>query len=153
MNVGNSKKRKHKTFTDSIPRTRPLGIFHATLKGYLFSLGIGAILTLSLSFLVYSLSDPARYVTPVAFCILYISALLGGFLSAKFNHGSALLCGLLYSAMMLITMLAVSLFFNKSFSADHPLSLAIGLRGVAVLLAITGAMIGTHKRKQKRRRK
>ena len=153
MNIGNTKKRKTKTLTDSIPRSKSSGILHSTLRGYLFSLVIGAALTLLLSAVIYSLSDPNRFVTPVSFCILYISALLGGYLSAKFNRGSALLCGALYSVMMLVTMLIVSLFFVNSYSADHALPLAIGLRGIAAALAIAGAMIAAHKSPKKRKRK
>ena len=153
MNMGNTKKPRTRSLTDSIPKSSSGGILRSTLKGYLFSLIIGAVMTLVLSALVYSLSDPNRYIAPVAFCILYISALFGGYLSAKFNRGSALLCGALYSAMMLLSMLTASLFFGGSYSADYSLPLAIGLRGIAAALAVIGAMISTHKQPKKRKRK
>ncbi len=149
----NTKKRRIKTFGASLPRSKPNGILHSSFRGYLFSLGIGALLTIVLSALVYSLSDPNRYITPVSFCILYISALLSGFLSSRFNRGSALLCGTLSSLMLLITMFLISLFFGGSFSADYSISLAVGLRGIAVALSIVGAMIGSHKSPTKRKRK
>ena len=153
MNVGNTKKRKTKNFTDAIPKAKDGSILASVLKGYLFSLLIGVGITLLFSAVIYSLSDPCRYITPVSFCILYISAFLGGFLSASIHRGSALLCGALYAAFMLGTMLIVSLLFNGSYATDHSLPLAVGLRGIAAALAIVGAMIATHKRPKKRKRK
>lgn len=154
MNIGKAKKGHSKSSALSLPdNTKPHGILRNTLRGYWISLAIGSVLTLILSAVVYSLADPNRYITPVAFCILYISALLGGFLSAKFNGGSALLCGGLYAVMMLVTMFLVSLFFDGSYSADRSLPLAVGLRGVAAGLSIAGAMIGAHKPRTAKKRK
>ncbi len=148
-----TKKRRTKTFGSSLPKTKTSGIFRSTLRGYLFSLAIGAVMTLVLSVAVYSLADPGRYITPVSFCILYISSLFGGFLSVKFNRGSALLCGLLSAAMWLVTMLLLSLFFSGAYSADRSLGLSVGLRGVLALLSVLGAMIGTYKGTQKKRKR
>ena len=148
-----TQKRRTTTFGSSLPSVGSSGIFRSTLRGYALSLVIGGALTLVLSALVYSLADPNRYLTPVAFCILYISALFGGFLSARFNRGSALLCGLLNAALLLVTMLAVSLLFDGSYSADHSPGLSVGLRGVAALLSVLGAGIGAHKKQTKRKRK
>lgn len=153
MNIGNTKKHRTKHFSESLPKTKSGGIIRSTLRGYLFSLAIGTVMTILLSAVVYSLSDPNRYITPVAFCILYISALLGGFFSARFNRGSALLCGGLYALMMLATMFLISLLFSNNFSSDLSLLPAIGLRGIAAALSIVGAMVGTHQPSKKRKRK
>ena len=146
-------KRRTKPFGSSLPKTKPSSIFRSTLRGYLYSLGIGAVMTLILSFLVYSLADPNRYILPVSFCILYISALFGGFLSAKINRGSALLCGLLNGVMLIVTMLLISFLLSGTYSADYTPGLAVGLRGIAILLSVLGAMIGTHKTSKKPKRK
>jgi hypothetical protein len=79
--------------------------------------------------------------------------LLGGFFSAKFNRGSALLCGALYAAFMLGTMTLVSLLFGNDLSSDYPLASAIGLRAIALVLAIVGAMVGSHQKPKKRKKK
>lgn len=148
-----TQKRRTKTLGSSLPKVKAGGILPSTLRGYLVSLAIGAAMTLVLSFAVYSLADPNRYLLPVSFCILYISSLLGGFFSAKFNRGSALLCGLLNAAMLLVTMLLVSLFFGEAYSADRSLGLSIGLRGITVLLSVLGAMVATHKSSPKKRKR
>ena len=146
-------KRRTKTSGSSLPNPKNDGILRSTLRGFLVSLAIGAALTLILSVVVYSLADPNRYITPVSFCILYVTSLFGGFFSSRFNRGSALLCGLLNAAMLLAAMLVVSLLFSGKYSADHSPALAVGLRGVAALLSVLGAMIGTHKPPKKRKRK
>ena len=148
-----TQKRRTTTFGSSLPKAKSGGILHSTLHGYLLSLAIGAAMTVLLSALVYSLDDPNRYLAPVAFCILYVVALFGGFLSAKFNRGSALLCGLLNAALLLLTMLAASLLFDGRYSADRSVGLSVGLRGLAALISVVGAMIGTHKKEIKRKRK
>lgn len=153
MNIGTNKKRRHKTLCDSLPKTSAKGILPSVVRGYLISLVIGTGMALLCSAMLYSLSDPTRFVTPVAFCVLYISALLGGFLSAKFNRGSALLCGALYAVFMLGTMTLVSLFFGGGHSADYPLTSAVGFRAIAVAIAIVGAMISTHKKPKKRKKR
>ena len=153
MNIGTNKKRRYKTLSDSLPKTAQRGILHAVARGYLVSLLIGLGMTLLCSAVLYSLSDPTRFITPAAFCVLYISALLGGFLSAKYNHSSALLCGSLYAMLMIGSMTLVSLLFGGDHSADYQMTLAIGLRAIAVLLAIVGAMIGTHQKPRKRKKK
>ena len=83
----------------------------------------------------------------------YLKELLGGFFSAKFNRGSALLCGLLNGAMLLATIFLVSLCFGGVHSADRSLGLSVGLRGIALLLSVLGAMIATHKRPPKKRKR
>ena len=149
-----TQKRRTKPFGSSLPKAKTGGILHSTLRGYLVSLAIGVAMTLIFSAVVYSLADPNRYITPVSFCILYISSLLGGFFSAKFNRGSALLCGLLYAAMLVASMLFVSFLLNGNYSADRSLGLSVGLRGIAAMLSVLGAMIATHKSPpQKRKRK
>ena len=148
-----TQKRRTKTFGSSLPKAKAGGIFPSTLRGYLVSLAILAAMTLVFSFVVYSLADPNRYILPVSFCILYISSLLGGFFSAKFNRGSALLCGLLNGAMLLATIFLVSLCFGGVHSADRSLGLSVGLRGIALLLSVLGAMIATHKRPPKKRKR
>jgi putative membrane protein (TIGR04086 family) len=153
MNIGTNKKRRYKTLSDSFPKTSAKGILPSVVRAYLISIGIGTGMTLVCSAMLYSLSDPTRFITPTAFCILYISALLGGFLSAKFNRGSALLCGALYTIFMLGTMTLVSLLFGGDHSADHSLASAVGFRAIAMAMAIVGAMIGSHQKPKKRKKK
>ena len=153
MNIGSNKKRTRKTLCDSLPKTSTRGILPCVARGYLVSLGIGTGMTLLCSAMLYSLPDPSRFITPAAFCVLYVCALLGGFLSAKFNRGSALLCGALYAVFMLATMTLVSLLFGGSHSADYKLTSAVGFRAIAAAIAIVGAMIGSHQKPKKRRKK
>ena len=153
MNIGTNKKRRYRSLCDPLPKASTKGILPSVARGYLVSLGIGTGLTLLFSAVLYSLADPTRFLTPVASCVLYISALLGGFLSAKFNRGSALLCGALYAAFMLLTMTFISLFFGFGHSADYPLTTAIAFRAIAVAIAVIGAMIGSHQKTKKRRKK
>ena len=148
-----TQKRRTKPFGFSLPKAKTGGILQSTLRGYLTSLAIGVAMTLIFSAAIYSLADPNRYILPVSFCTLYISSLLGGFFSAKFNQGSALLCGLLYAAMLLVSMLLVSLLLNGNYSADRPLGLSVGLRGISLMLSVLGAMIATHKSPQKKRKR
>lgn len=150
MNIGN--KKKSGSFLGNLKSTRPLGIFMSSLYGLLISLGIGLALTLLVSAILYSLDDPGRYVTPTAIIVLYVSALMGGFITAKLCGGSALLCGGLYSLMMLVLMFVVSLLFGDTYSSEYSLPLAVGLRGIALALALFGAVTGAKQPTKKRKR-
>ena len=155
----NSKVAKKRTmgnrtrFSDSFPKTRKIGILGNTLRGFAISLIIGIILTLVVSAIVFSAKDPNRYVTPAAFTVLYVCSLLGGFVSSRLNGGSPLLCGLLYSAMLLVLLLLGSLLFGGELSSDYSIQLAIGLRALVVVAALIGAFIGVYKKPARKKRK
>ena len=148
MNSRVAKKRttgNHTRFSDSFPKTKNLGIFGNTLRGFTISLIIGIAMTLVMSAIVFSAKDPNKYITPAAFTVLYVCSLLGGFISSRLNKGSALLCGLLYSAMLLVLLLMASLLFGGELSSDRSVQMAIGLRALVVASALTGSFIGTYK--------
>lgn len=139
----------HARFSERIPASVPRNIFKSTAQSFLIVLVLLLASAVLVAALIYSLADPNRYIAPASMSLLYIFSLLGGFLSAKRHGGSALLCGLLFAAMMLATMMLTSLFFPLSLSADRSLAFEIGLRGIAIALSIAGAMIGTKPKKRK----
>ncbi len=119
-----------------------------TAWSFLIITGLSVLATVLIAAAFYATADPNRFIAPAAISILLISSLLGGFLSAKKNKGSALLCGLLYAGMMLVLTLGASLFFDAALSADYSLPMSIGLRGIAAALSVLGAWIGMGQKKK-----
>ena len=151
-------KRKGRTstragLTDTIKSTGPRGILACSLRGLAVALLCCVALLFMISAAVYSTADPNRFVMPAAFSALYISALLGGFTSARLNRGSVLLCGLLTALLLLGVLFVLSLLMNASLSAERGLASALGLRGIAVGISILGACIGVSNKKKKPKRR
>ncbi len=121
-----------------------------TAWSFLIITGLSILATVLIAAAFYATADPNRFISPAAISILFISSLLGGFVSSKKNKGSALLCGLIYAGMLLVLILTVSLFFNTNLSAEYSLPTSFGLRGIAAALSVLGAFIGIGQKKRKR---
>ena len=144
----------HAHMTSSIKTRVPKGFLSCSLVGAVIAIGISAILAIVFSYILYKTPDPTSYLTPIALSVLYISALLGGFISVRLNRGSALLCGLVTGVLLLAVAFILSLPINPSLSADHSIMEAVSLRVVVIICSITGAFIGISKPSpDKKRRK
>ncbi len=148
MNAKPSRKNGHARFAGKIPKSAAGKLFQNVAKSFLIVTGATLLLTVLLSLALYATADPNRYIAPMSLSILFISSLLGGFVSVKQNKSSALLCGLVYGGMLLVLTLVVSLFFDNSYSSEYSLIMSIGLRGIAVALSILGAFIGSGRKKK-----
>ncbi len=120
-----------------------------TALSFLLMTGLSILATVLIAAAFYTTADPNRFISPAAISVLFASSLLGGFLSAKKNKGSALLCGLIYAGMLLALTFATSLFFDTTLSAEYSIPTSIGLRGIAVALSVLGAFIGIGQKKKK----
>jgi putative membrane protein (TIGR04086 family) len=146
-----SQGRSHtKAFTAGIKSAAPRGLLPSCIRGLAAALLCLAIALPLTAGIVYSLSDPNRFVIPAALTALYVGCFFGGLIGARYNRGAPLVCGVLVSGMLLLVLFAASLILDPSLSADRPLSLSVGLRGIAVIMAILGALMGTKEKKRKK---
>lgn len=132
----------------------PKGILPCSVIGAAISVAFTILLVFIMAAILYRTADPASYVVPAAFSVLYISALVGGFFASKTNGGSALLCGLFTGAILLALMFIISLLVSNELSSDYGIIENISLRAVLIVCAILGAFIGTakqHSKSQKRK--
>lgn len=138
----------HARFSERIPASAPRNILKSVVQSFLIVLIVLVVSAMIVSAALYTLADPNRYIAPASISLFYIASLLGGFVSVRRYKGSPLLCGLLFAAMMLVGMFIVSLLLPNALSADRPLPLEIGLRGIAAALSVVGALIGSGQRKK-----
>ena len=140
-------------WTGKLKSRAPRGILSCSLCGFGIAIAVGICLLLALSAVIYSTNDPNRFVSPASLSVLYISSLFGGFSAARLNRGSALLCGLLSSCMLLAILFLTSLFVEPSPAVDTSLVAAIGQRGIAVGISVLGAAIGVSNQKKRPKRR
>lgn len=145
--------RSKQSLTEGIKSKAPRGVLSSSLRGLSVALLVGFCLLMVASVAIYSLADPNRYVSSASLSVLLISALFGGFAATRINGGSALLCGLLTAALLLAVTFLLSLPLSTSLSADRPISLSVGLRGIAIGASVLGALIGAKEKKKKKKRR
>ena len=117
--------------------------FAAVLIGTLTALAIGLVLLLASCFLGLSFDDPDRYTPILALASLFITALTGGYLSARTHRKNGLACGAV-SGILLVGIL-VLLTFALGLGIRLPL-FAICAPAVIVCAAIAGIGSGTVKK-------
>ena len=152
--IKNQGRAGRKKLTETIKTPARHGILHATLSGAAFSLASCLILLFVSSFVLYRCSDPSRYVTPTALCVLYFSCFFGGLTGAKSNHRQgALLCGVAVSSLLYLVLFAISLLLTPTLSQEYGLPLSIGIRGIGMGVAILGALMGSRNKNTNKKRK
>lgn len=107
---------------------------------------IGLLLLLVAAAIAYANADPDALITPLALSALGLTALLGGFLSARRGRRTPAMCGLIMGLLLLLCVYGASLAFGDESRAaltlglSTPLSLA--LHACVVLLSLIGGVLG-----------
>ena len=156
MNSQSIKQRKKKSpsgLTASIKTATPRGLLMSTLIGLATAFTAGCALLFAASAIVYSTSDPARYVIPASLTVLYSSCFLGGAVCSVSYKKAPLVCGLTVPLLFLPLLFIGSLFLSPTLSAEHALPLSVGLRGIGVIFSILGALVGTQNKKTKHKKR
>ena len=137
----------------NIPSTARGGFLRCSAIGAAFSIGIALFLGVIASLILFKTNDPLKFIVPSALSILYISTLLGGYISSRINKRSPILCGLLSSLFVLVFSLLVSLFVPVSLSSGYDIFSAIGSRLAVIVSSLVGAFIGTNYNKSRNSKK
>ena len=123
------------------------------LKGSAITLGIGFVMTVITALIAYFSADPNTLIQPLAWGASAITALMGGFVTARIHRHSALICGLFSGGIMTCVMILASLFL-KSYATGYSTLISTLLHTAFILLSIIGAFLGlkqpkkpTHRRK------
>lgn len=98
-------------------------------------------------------ADPHALILPVGLIALYLSALIGGWITIRHHKSSPLPCGALCGAMMLLLLVLASLFFDKGEDGGFSLGISLLLRALVPFFSILGARMGLKRRSVPRRTK
>ena len=131
--------------------------FASLVKNCLIGVGIALasaiVLWVVATFVAYSNSDPDAILPTLAFAVIYIVFVIGGFASSKLNQGQGLICGALSGIVLVSFFLLVSIFFGAEYSSGYGFLTALLLRAAGVLMSVLGGYIGAHKRATRRHRR
>lgn len=125
----------------------------SSLFGVGIALGFSLILMFVSAFICYSSSDPDKLITPLSLCSLYLPALAGGFAAVKKNKGSALACGGLCGALIVIILFFASLFLGSKAQASLSFPISLLVRALVILTSAAGGFLGLKKSSALHRRK
>ena len=110
-------------------------------KGILISLGIALLLNLLASLAAYFAPDPAALARPLGLAASAVTALLGGYVTARIHRHAALFCGLANGCGM-ITLLLLSSFCVGSLASGYSFPVTLLLHLAYVALSLVGALLG-----------
>ena len=122
------------------------------LTGTACSILTAVILSLVFSAVALAFGDPNAPVIAFSLSALIIASFLGGFVALKLNSSSALACGLITGALLLL----LCVFCTFIFPGENSSSSAIGIIAFRVAIPVSslaGAYIGLSKPKKKKRGK
>lgn len=120
------------------------------------AIGMGAALLCATAMLLLGAilcarsSDPTQMTLPWGLGTLYLSALLGGLITARQHGSSALLCGTVCGLLLLVFFWIVSIFFSES--DNFSLALSLVLRLLTAIFSMFGAFLGVKRTRKRPRR-
>ena len=123
-------------------------IFACVVKGTLWGIAFGAVSLLISAAVGLSLPDPEKYSAPLALAVLFISAFVGAFVSAKKFGESGLRAGLFSGVLFLLVLALAALGFGPSIK---PLMFAICAAVILVTSAFAGISGASHKPRKRRK--
>lgn len=149
MNTAKSKKsaKKRKNShthgsSDSDNQNRFSHILISAFFGIAIGMVCALILTVVGTLLCYSAKDPDALITPTALAVLYLSSMVAGFAAVRKNRSSALICGALSGALMMLLFLFCSIFLKGNAFSSFKFPLSLLLRFFMIAAAILGGYIG-----------
>lgn len=154
-NAKKSKKRKKASAAKAHQKEGEKGLaslLQSSLFGSLIGLVTAFVLLLGGTAIAMRASDPDAMISPLSLFALYASAFFGGFFALRKNRSSALVCGSLSGAFLLLFFLVLS-FFLRANSETHFPSLVAWLLRIAMLpISAAGGFLGMSQ-KAKRHKK
>ncbi len=134
-----------------------LGNLSGLLKSSLIGTGGGLLSCLLLLLIGTAIclcsANPHKIILPTGLAILYLCAIIGGFISARHHQCAPLPCGALCGALLLLVFLFVSFFLDEKNGHEFSLILSLLLRALIPFFSILGARIGLKQKKIHRRNK
>lgn len=124
-----------------------VSVMIGALRALPFTLFAGFLLLLIASAIAYAQPDPDSFGIPLAVASAGLSALIGGFLNVRFNHGQALLSGLSGGILFMGTLMILSLCFFRECGSGYSSTVTFLLHAGIVLLEIVGAFLGLPRKK------
>ena len=107
----------------------------------------GFVLLLAAAAAAYSQADPDALQTPLAVAAAGVSALVGGFVTVRFNKGAALLSGLTGGILYMGILMILSLCFFRHSGSGYSSTVAFLMHAGVVLLEVIGAFLGLPRKK------
>ena len=126
-------------------------LFKSMLLAFPLSLGVGLLLVLITTALLLKTEDPDRYHTVAGILLLYLTALIGGWIANRlYGRRAPVLCGLGmgFAFFLLFTVLALAV----PTEGDNGTALALLFRTFLIPTAMAGAGLATRSKRRHRKR-
>ena len=126
-------------------------VFKSSLIGFGAAVVSALVLWVVASLIAYACDDPDSVVGALGLSVIYLSALIGGFVAVRYNKKDALICGMLSGAMLTLLFFVISLLFEDN--SSYSLLTELLLRGAMMLMSVFGAFAGLHRKDRRRKRR
>lgn len=150
MSYGTTKVKRKRSRSPEESNSIP-ALFQSCAIGFACALLCAALLLVLCAALCSRSPDPQKMILPLGLGTLYLSAFLAGMIAVRRYGCSALLCGALCGALLLVFFWILSAFFQGNDTFSLPLSLI--LRLMTVLFPILGAFCGLKRTSKRPHRK
>ena len=148
--MNNTVKRKHTKAKREKSPTALLLISY--IKPTLISLGVAAVMLLVSAVIASSVKDPAKLLAPLAYTSLYVSAFVGGVISAK-GDGSPFISSLITGIILLFVYGVMSAFGYSSAEIKLGIIPSVVLHALIPGAAVLGGFAETKRAEKKRTRR
>ena len=128
--------KKHR-YSHSRPK-KEKGFLFSVLFGACFSFLLGMLLLALFSVPVLKLPDPLRFAPVFAISALFISAIVGANLAARFHGKSGLACGVLSSLTLIVILVGLGFVFSLQIKPSLFIICAPSLLVVSAVSGICG---------------
>ena len=127
-----------------------LKVIKSAVPGLLVYLVVGLIATAVATAVAYANADPDSMVFSLSMLCSALASFAGGFFTSKKAGTSPLICGLIFTVIMTVSSLLLSLFFKNSLSGSDSFFQSLLMHLPAVASGIVGAFAGSVKKKPSR---
>ncbi len=124
-----------------------LKVIKSAVPGLLIYLAVGLIATAVATAVAYANADPDSMVFSLSMLCAALASFAGGFFTSKKAGTSPLICGLIFTVMMTVSSLLLSLFFKNSLSGSDSFFQSLLMHLPAVASGIVGAFAGNIKKR------
>lgn len=127
-------------------------VFKRVLPALPITVAVGLLLLFVTAALLLLTKDPGRYYTPIALAVLYLTALVGGFIATRLaRRRLPLLCGITEGAFLLIFCTVTGLFMPEAWHGGISGGIAALTRLLLLPVAVLGALVGAREKNRRYR--
>lgn len=146
-----ARKKKHAGHPNSVSAesasASPFALIRSSAIGFGCTVGVGLLFLLIAALIAHTSHDPNAIAASLAYAALYTTALFAGIITVRIHGHSALLCGLISGALLLLAglLVAACLSADPMLQSTHVLLLRLPVP----LLSVAGAYLARKRHKSR----